>query len=75
VCAPGWPCLPGSEFEVDGTFQTIADANFNPSYADDNYVTGVPGYETIAVEGIAVSNQLVGAVLSVSSFQALSVRC
>jgi len=66
-CASGWPCRHGPEFQVDGTFQTVASTTFYTNYADKTFVTGIAGYETLTVAGVTVPNQIIGVVSTVSS--------
>jgi hypothetical protein len=63
----GWPCRHGPEFQVDGTFQTVASTTFYSNYADETFVTGIAGYETLTVAGVTVPKQIIGAVSTVSS--------
>lgn len=65
-CAPGFPCRHGTEFAMDTTFRKLANMYFDTRYADNTHVTGIAGYEKVVVAGVTVSNQIVGAVETVS---------
>lgn len=54
-------CAFGPTFTVDETFAKISGENFNISYSDGEFLTGVMGWENVTVAGISV-NQTVGLV-------------
>ncbi|KUJ18547.1 acid protease [Mollisia scopiformis] len=54
-------CDFGPVYNVTDSFQQIPDENFNITYGDGEFLTGVVGYETVTLAGITV-NQTVALV-------------
>jgi hypothetical protein len=44
------------------TFISVADKNFNVSYGDGNFATGLVGFDTMTVGGMTVTKQEIGLV-------------
>ena len=59
---PESACLFGSTYNISSTFTEIPNENFNITYADGEFLTGIFGYEHVTVAGITVANQQVAVV-------------
>lgn len=55
-------CAFGSSYNISKTFKQIPNENFNISYADGEFLTGIVGTERVTLAGITVKNQQVGVV-------------
>lgn len=59
---PESDCLFGSTYNISSTFEQIPDENFNITYGDGEFLTGIVGHEAVTVGGITVKNQEVAVV-------------
>lgn len=59
---PESDCLFGSTYNISPTFKQIPDENFNITYGDGEFLTGIVGHEAVIVAGITVKNQEVAVV-------------
>ena len=57
-------CMFGSTYDVSETFRAISDENFNITYGDGEFLTGIFGLETVTLAGITVDGQQVAIVKS-----------
>ena len=59
---PEADCLFGPTYSITKTFTQIPDENFNITYADGEFLTGILGREQVTLAGITVFNQEVAVV-------------
>ncbi|MCJ1374978.1 hypothetical protein MMC20_006211 [Loxospora ochrophaea] len=59
---PEADCYFGPLYNISSTFIQIPDENFNISYADGEFLTGIVGHEKVTVANITVPSQEVGVV-------------
>lgn len=59
ACAFG---TPGFDTSKSKTYKTIADTNFNISYGDGEFLTGIMATDTVNVGGLSVPGQEIGLV-------------
>lgn len=52
----------GFDTSKSKTFKSIPNTNFNISYGDGEFLTGVMGYDTVSVGGLTVPHQEIGIV-------------
>lgn len=57
-------CEFGPTYNISSTFTQIPDENFNITYGDGEFLTGLVGYEKVTLAGITVEKQEVGIVNS-----------
>ncbi|KAK4690285.1 hypothetical protein P7C71_g6469, partial [Lecanoromycetidae sp. Uapishka_2] len=55
-------CLFGPAYSVSNTFKQIPNENFNISYGDNQFLSGIVGTEQVTLAGITVKNQEVAIV-------------
>lgn len=51
-------CYFGPTFDVDETFSQIPGENFNITYGDGEFLTGIMGYENVTLAGIEVRQEV-----------------
>lgn len=59
---PESDCLFASTYTIEPPFKQIPDVNFNITYGDGEFLTGIFGIEPVTVAGITVKNQQVAVV-------------
>jgi hypothetical protein len=59
-------CYFGPAYIPSSSFVQIQDENFNASYGDGEYLTGILGEEVVTLGGITVHNQIIGVVENAS---------
>ncbi|MGI4850517.1 MAG: pepsin-like aspartyl protease [Janthinobacterium lividum] len=59
---PEAACAFGPLYTVSSTFSQIPDENFNITYGDGEFLTGIMGYENVTLAGINVPKQEVAVV-------------
>ncbi len=59
---PEEDCLFGATYNNSSTFEQIPDENFNITYADGEFLSGIVGHEAVTLAGITVKNQEVAVV-------------
>ncbi|CAF9936234.1 MAG: hypothetical protein ALECFALPRED_006738 [Alectoria fallacina] len=59
---PESDCLFASTYTIEPPFEQIPDVNFNITYGDGEFLTGIFGIEPVTIAGITVKNQQVAVV-------------
>ena len=61
---PEYYCMFGSTYNTSDTFRAISNENFNITYGDGEFLTGIFGLEKVTLGGITVDSQQIAVVNS-----------